>query len=190
MSWRLHDEPAAKPSVIQTGFERGMDVVNGDDGSLDDRLVDDEPLASHERQSLLRQSNADMRILRNGRDGAGSATCARTPDVTEAEEIWGELEDDADAFVQPSALPLTSPVSTFDSGDFDGNGGFRDSASIPRAKRANIRVKRRSLSMLSPRLRGPESSDRSKLKSQRSQDPPVGWWRWRWWRRRSKDEAL
>jgi len=190
LSWRLHDEPAAKPPVVQTGFGCGMDVPNHDDGSLDDRLVDDGPLASHERQSLLRHSNKDMRTLCKGQDGTGSATCARTPDVTETEEIWGELEDDAKAFVPPSALRLASPISTFEGGESDSNGGSRDSAAISRAKRAHIRGKRRRLSMLSPHLTEPQSSGRSKLKSQRSQDPPVRWWRWQWWRRRSKDEAL
>lgn len=189
MSWRLHDEPTAKSPVVQTGFGRGTNVANGDDGSLDDRAVDIGSLASHERQSLLRHSHGDAHTLRKGQNETGSATCIRTPNLTEA-EIWAELEDDPNAFIPPSALQLASPISTFEEGHSGGNGGFRDSEAISRAKRGSIHVKQRMWSMSSPRLTGPESAGRSKLTSQRSQDPPVSWWRWQWWRRRSKDEPV
>lgn len=190
MSWRLHDEPTAQPPVVQTGFGCGRGMANGDDGLLDDHVVDDESLASHERQSLLRHANDDVRNIRKGQDETGSATCKRTPVLTEAEEIWEELEDDANAFVPPSALQHSSPISTFEEGHSGGNSRIRDSAVISRAKRGSINVKQRRWSVQSPRLTGPESASRSKLTSQRSQDPPLVWWRWQWWRRRSKDEPL
>lgn len=184
LSWRLHDESAAKPRVVPTGNECGVDVANSDDGSRDDRIVDDQSLSSHERQSLLPNYNGDIHVSRKGQDQTGSPTCAGISNVTEAEEIWGELEDGASTFVPPSALQLRSPITTIESVHSDGNGGIGNSAASLRAKKGNVRVEQRKLSMPSPHLTGPESSARSKLKDQRSQESPAGWWRWQWWRRR------
>lgn len=190
MSWRLHDESAAKSPVVQRAFGRGMDMANSDDGSLDDRLEDSESVASHERQSLLRHSTGDMRTHCKGQDKNGSMTRARTLNVTEAEEIWGELEDDASVFVPPSAVGHASPVSTLGRVQSDGDAGVRNSTTMPRAESGRIRVQNKRVSMPAPHRTEPESSSRSERRDPRSQEPLMGWWRWQWWRQRPKDDAL
>lgn len=179
-----------KPPVAQTVLGRAMNTAPNDAGSLDEPLVDSESVASHERQSLLRHSTGDSRILSQGQDKTGSTTRAGIRDVTEAEEIWGELEDDAGVFLPPSAVGHASPTKMFGGVYSDGEGGIRDSTALARSKRGRIRAEQRRGSMPAPYRTEPESSSRPKFRDSRSQKPPMNWWRWQWWRRRSEDGTL
>lgn len=167
-----------------------MNMAPNDDGSLDEPLVDSESVASHERQSLLRRSTGESRVHSKGQDKTGSTTRAGILDVTEAEEIWGELQDDASVFLPPSAGGHASPTKTFGRVYSDGEDGTRDSTALARSKRGRIRAEQRRGSMPAPYRTEPESSSRPKLRDPRSQKPLMNWWRWQWWRRRSKDDTL
>ena len=146
-------------------------------------------MASHERQGLLRHSIGDMRT-RKVQGERGSTGRARKLDITEAEEIWGELEDGAGIFVPPSAVGHDSPGGTIEREYSGGNGGLRDSTTMSRVKSEGIRIGERRTSMPRPHRPEPGSSRRSKLPNLRMQKPSIGWWTWQWWRRRPKDGAL
>ena len=164
-----------------------MDVPYSDDDSVDDYLLDNEFVASYERQSLLCHSTGDIRTLCKGQEVTRSTARANTLDLTETEEIWGELEDDASVFVPPSAVKHASPVSTIRRVHSGGDGGFRDRTAMSRGEREEVRVESSRGPMPASQRMEPTSPSRFKFWAQ---EPLVGWWRWQWWRRRPKDDTL
>lgn len=100
LSWRLSDEQT-QPAVAQSALAPGLGLVEDTDNdeSSDSANADEEASIGTEREPLLGQEP--------GTPNTRLATMPKTPSprktlrLTEADEIWGELEDD-DSKATPS----------------------------------------------------------------------------------------
>lgn len=156
-----------------------------DQSSQDSHMVDEESTpVSDEQQSLLHDGNGDVRIDK----GDPHVRRSETQCVAEAEEIWGELEDDAAVFLPPSRhhRAYTTNASGKAYWDEDINGD--ETTALLRAKTGRSHISRRRMSAPIPPLAVPRMPSRSVASASRSQEALMGRWTWHWWRRPPKGE--
>ena len=193
LSWRLHDDPAAIPPVVQTSFGSDDGIVNDYTERNDDnvygsnRLDEESGSACLERQSPLRHSTADVNTLNERQNESCSVTRSGTPVLSEAQEIWGELEDDTTAFVSPSSEWDSNSTTVAIHSEVDG--GVRETMSLLPAKTGRIAQHRRKGFTTLPQSTERSSLNRPKADIARRREPHVGWWKWLWWKRPSKGEG-
>ncbi|KAL9070718.1 MAG: hypothetical protein Q9161_004651 [Pseudevernia consocians] len=125
LSWRLNNDPTTRPSVSQNTLTPGMGFVDDDSdseakGKTLISQADEEanpadgkgsPFRSH-RNSHHICSPDDPRTPTTNNNDLLSITRLRRKGITESEEIWEELEDDALAELSPFSRRKSSARST------------------------------------------------------------------------------
>ncbi|KAI9880760.1 MAG: hypothetical protein M1830_000649 [Pleopsidium flavum] len=195
LSWRLHNDPTTQPPVAQTALGPGMGFVddNNDrihDNAQDGHLVDEESaLANYERLSLLRHSNGDPRIPTKRHSDFLRSIRSTTQGIVEADEIWGELEDDTTVFVRPVSNGASSDTGMLGKVRSSEDDGAHESTALLRAENGRTYRERRRMSAPLPQLAVWRSSRRSNASDSRTHLAPVGWWNWQWWTRPLRNEG-
>ncbi|KAK2626658.1 hypothetical protein QTJ16_003833 [Diplocarpon rosae] len=176
LSWRLSDDQTPS-TVAQSALAPGLGFVEDTDNdeSADSLNVDEEAIIGAEHQALLR--NEPMTPTTQLDPVLGATRHARkTVRVTEADEIWGELEDDRAKSPSPGRPPRTStdrPASAvFTEPD--------ENTSLLRAHTFQRRRRRRSTGFPGFTAR---PSPRGSGRRHKSQDATGGFWKMGWWRR-------
>ncbi|KAI9817462.1 MAG: hypothetical protein M1827_001072 [Pycnora praestabilis] len=190
LSWRLDADPVTQQASAQTGLGPGMgfvdDTSEGEDARIDYITDEEEAIESNaaERQPLLR--NGDPMTPTTKDNNILSATRPRRQGVAEADEIWGELEDDAPKAVPApfvsrrrssilSAPPRSRRRST-------GMAPTESSSLLRSQTMKSYGYRRRS------RQFAAESASRSttslKSRDRKLQGAIGGFWEMRWWKRR------
>lgn len=182
LSWRLSDEQTPS-AVSQSALAPGLGFVEDTDNdeSSDSLLTADEEAAvGAEHQALLRNDpmtpttkiDTILNTTRNVR---------KTVRVTEADEIWGELEDDTANSPSPARPPrrasasLPQPATAADEPD--------ENTSLLRSNTFSRRRRRRSTGFPGFTAR---PSPRGSGKRHRSQDATGGFWKLQsWWKRKT-----
>ncbi|KAH0543181.1 hypothetical protein FGG08_002442 [Glutinoglossum americanum] len=184
LSWRLGGEPTPTP-VAQSALAPGMGFV--DDTSEDDEDGDyksDEEIAiGGERQALLQ---GDTLTPTTKYDKLLSATRLQRRGMTEADEIWGELEDDATRY--PSSLPRRSAsgISTTSRLRRSEGDATHETTSLLRSvtSRSNRSRHKRLGSSHFRRPSREQSPQTGAPKDTKPQSALGGWWRMEWWKGR------
>jgi hypothetical protein len=160
LSWRLHDESDA-PSQAASALTPGigyMDTDSEDSGGpseyYDDLNMPKQPLRGEEE---------DNKLL--------AATVQQRRRLSQAEEIWGELQDD------DTGTPL---ASSFPEDIAEDETEADESTSLLR-KHSNKRRPSKRNSYGFPGASSAASTPRS-LTARRQQGPVGGWWKTKWWR--------
>ncbi len=170
------------------GFVDDTDSEADDDTRSDyttTTLDDEEALQeTPERQPLLASSNGDATsraMTPTTKDNTIlSVTKSRRQGMTEAAEIWGELEDDKPTYKEGSrrASTMSLPSRFSRRGTVGQEDGVNESTSLLRAGTS------RSLGRRAGNRR------RSSMRASRrdsQQDALGGWWKMKWWKRRKGD---
>ena len=114
LSWRLNNDPTTRPSVSQNTLTPGMGFVDDDsdseaEGNTIKSQADEEaglangkgsPFHNHRKDHRVSSPN-DLRTPTTKNNDSLSITRLRRKGITESEEIWEELEDDAIAEMSP-----------------------------------------------------------------------------------------
>lgn len=204
LSWRLNNDPTTRPSVSQNTLTPGMGFVDDDsdseaEGKTLKSQADEEanladgkgsPFRSH-RNSHRICSPDDPRTPTTNNNDLLSITRLRRKGITESEEIWEELEDDALAELSPFSRRKSSARST-SSSKIPSPGNSLDE--IPNESTAllarsgtgrSYRDRRRRRS--TPILDNQERERRRRSAS--SQEALGGWWKMKnWWRGRERKD--
>ncbi|TVY17089.1 putative magnesium transporter NIPA8 [Lachnellula arida] len=169
LSWRLSDEQT-QPTVTQSALAPGLGFVEDTDNdeSSDSIIADEEAAASH--QALL---DGEPMTPTTKLDNVLGATqpVRKNVRLTEADEIWGELQDDDTKATTSS--PHARPPEDEEPDE---------STALLRSNTTNRKRRRRSTGFpgFIPRP-SPRQSRR------RSQSSIGGIWKLRWWKRDKKD---
>jgi hypothetical protein len=111
LSWRLSDEQT-QPAIAQSALAPGLGFVEDTDNEeySDSINADEEALISTSHQALL---NGEPMTPTTKLDTVLGATkhVRKTVRLTEADEIWGELEDDSTKTNSPSRPPRRSSTT-------------------------------------------------------------------------------
>jgi drug/metabolite transporter (DMT)-like permease len=184
LSWRLSDDQT-QPAVAQSALAPGLGFVEDTDNEeySDSFNADEEAAITSENQALLNGEPMTPTTKIDTVLGA-SRPLRKTVRLTEADEIWGELEDSDTKSVTPSPRPLRR-VSTTLPPQAVGDGAEPDeSTSLLRSSTSlslNARRKRRRSTGFPGFI--PRPSPRgSKRRSTQTQDALGGFWKMRWWR--------
>ena len=121
LSWRLNNDPSTRPSVSQNTLTPGIGFVDDDNESAAE--VDTLTTQANEEVNLANGKESpfhnhcvsppcDSRTLTTKHDDRLSITRMRRNGITESEEIWEELEDDALAELSPFSYRRSSVRST------------------------------------------------------------------------------
>jgi magnesium transporter len=184
LSWRLSDEQT-QPAVAQSALAPGLGFVEDTDNEeySDSYNADEEALIGASDQALL---NGEPMTPTTKLDTVLGATqnVRKTVRLTEADEIWGELEDDDTKAHSPSRPPrrvsttLTQP--TIRSGE--GAGEEPDeSTSLLRSSTFSRRRRRRSTGF--PGFTARPSPRGWKRRGTGTQGATGGFWKMRWWKK-------
>ena len=173
LSWRLNDSEATPTPVGQGALAPGL-------GFVDETTEEEEPMSSMTDEETF------------GVEPSGGAsppspilvaTAARRRGMTEAAEIWGELEDagGASRFSSPaqrrrSSLPASSSLH-----GLNGDQPSETTALLRSSTGRSQRDRRRRSGLFARR-----ESGSSRGKGAGSQDTLGGWWPLRWWKRRRR----
>lgn len=181
LSWRLENDTSTRPTLSQPPLTPGM-------GFIDD--TDSEPSTpangSHEEAGLT--------PTRHRRATSLNVNYPRTPTsayktITESDEIWEDLEDDAVSPLQPFHLRRSSARST-PSPNPKQSAPSAGTAASPNESTAllartgtgrSYRDKRRRRSAPGIDLRG-VSNTQGRRKSPAQQEATGGWWKMKWWK--------
>ncbi|KAI9697397.1 MAG: hypothetical protein M1836_004675 [Candelina mexicana] len=199
LSWRLNNDPTTQPGVPSTPLAPGMGFVDDTDSEASDddtqsgytsTTIDDEEALREtpEHQPLLSSTNGDAasRVMTpTTKDNTIlNVTKSRRKGMTEAAEIWGELEDDKPTYKEGGARRSStmSLPSRFRKGSISQEDGPTESTSLLRSGTSRSHGR----SFGSGRRR--RSSARTPRRNTAgSQDALGGWWKMRWWKRRKGD---
>lgn len=198
LSWRLNNDPATRLSVSQNTLTPGMGFVDDDsdseaEGNTPESQMDEEanlangndsPFNNHRNSHRISSSN-DPRTPTMKNNDLLSITRLRRKGMTESEEIWEELEDDALAEVSPFSRLRSSARST-PSSKLPSRGNPMDespdesTALLARSGTGrSYRDRKRRYS--TPILETQERERRRRSAS--SQEALGGWWKLKnWWR--------
>jgi len=184
LSWRLSGEPAPTP-VSQSALVPGMGFVDdANEDSGDDYYGSDEEIGiGGERQPLL-QGDAYSPTAKY--DKLLGATQLQRHRMTEVDEIWGELEDDATRFSASLPRRSISGLSTASRPRRSEDDATRETASLfgSTTARGN-RNRRKRLASLQFRKPSREQSPQVvPPKDTQPQSALGGWWRLEWWKGR------
>ena len=191
LSWRLNNDPATRPSVSQNTLTPGMG------------FVDDDSDSEAEGDILKTQADAEVSSPVNGKEPplhrrrifSPNDPCTpttkskdflsidrlRKKGITESEEIWEELEDDALAELSPfsqrrSSVPFSSPSNIHSGGNALYESTNESTALLARSATGRSYRDRR-------RRRSTPILVESGRKSVSSQETLGGWWKMRkWWK--------
>ncbi|MCJ1484515.1 hypothetical protein MMC06_004686 [Schaereria dolodes] len=199
LSWRLNNDPVTRPAVVQTPLTSGMSSAPEDSDSEAETTFQTTPHGDEESLTL------DHSPLLNGNGkGSGkhrdwhtptpttkdndllSVTRNRRKGMTEADEIWGELEDETPELLSPFSRRRSSARSTpsrlRSSGTLDGVGEPNEGTALL-ARSGTGRSYRdtrwwRSVPEGDPRAwrKGSQAQGQGQ-----TQEALGGWWKMRWW---------
>lgn len=182
LSWRLSDEQTPAP-VAQSALAPGLGFVEDTDNdeSADSLDADEEASIGAEHQALLR--NEPMTPTTKADTVLGATRNVRkTVRLTEADEIWGELEDNSTKGTpspgretrrsSASLSVFAPPIGAADEPD--------ETTSLLRANTSQRRRRRRSTGFPGFTAR---PSPRGSGRRHKSQDATGGFWKLQWWRR-------
>ncbi|KUJ23536.1 uncharacterized protein LY89DRAFT_635850 [Mollisia scopiformis] len=181
LSWRLSDEQT-QPAVAQSALAPGLGLVEDtDNDEYSDSLgADEEAAMGAEHQALL---NGEPMTPKTKMDTVLGATrnVRKSVRLTEADEIWGELEDDDTKSPSPSRPPRSSsnslPAPAIRPGDSEGDIPDETTALL-RRDTLGRRKRRRSTGF-------PGFTARPvRRRTTHSQDATGGFWKMRWWKDR------
>ncbi|KAI9786449.1 MAG: hypothetical protein M1839_006909 [Geoglossum umbratile] len=182
LSWRLSGEPTQTP-VSQSALVPGMGFV--DDTSEDDEdgyyRSDEEIGVSGERQPLLQ---GDALSPTTKHDKLLNATWLQRHGMTEADEIWGELEDDATRYSAPLPRRSTSGLSTTSRLRRSEDDVTHENTSLLRSTHGNRNRRKRLGSSHFRKTSGGQTPQASPSKDVKPQSALGGWWRLEWWKGR------
>ena len=189
LSWRLSDEQT-QPAVAQSALAPGLGLVEDTDNEdySDSLNADEEATIDSSHQALI---NGGPMTPTTKLDNVLGATqkVRKTVRLTEADEIWGELEDD-DAKSLPqhparrSSASLPLPVALQqEQGTEELSLPDETTSLLPRTTTISRRRRRRSTGF--PGFMARPSPRGSKRRSTHSQEATGGFWKMRWWRRES-----
>ena len=171
LSWRLQDENTVQPARTGSALTPGLGFVDTDDeyGSsgpeeefLDDDDDDDD--ATDEYDDGLPPSLPSPPLVRKADGSFLASPGGRRRALSQAEEIWGELQDEDEA-ISPRA------------GRVIGGGAAMD-------ERTSLLLKppgRRKTSYGFPRVGS--SAQARRLRQHAQQAATGGWWKLKWWKR-------
>jgi drug/metabolite transporter (DMT)-like permease len=185
LSWRLSDEQT-QPAVAQSALAPGLGFVEDTDNEeySDSYTADEEAAIIAENQALL---NGEPMTPTTKLDTVLGATrnVRKTVRLTEADEIWGELQDD-DAKTSPNRpLRRASTIAVMGLGQpavSHGEGGEEEpdeNTALLRSTTFSRRRRRRSTGF--PGFIARPSPRSSKRRSISSQGALGGLWKMRWW---------
>jgi drug/metabolite transporter (DMT)-like permease len=181
LSWRLSDEQS-QPAVAQSALTPGLGFVEDTDNEeySDSFNADEEAAITSENQALL---NGEPMTPTTKIDTVLGATrpLRKTVRLTEADEIWGELEDSDTKSVTPSPRPLRR-VSTTLPPPALGDGEPDESTSLLRSSTGLSTRRKRRRSTGFPGFIPRPSPRSSKRRNTQTQDALGGFWKMRWWR--------
>ncbi len=182
LSWRLSDEQSP-PVVTQSALTPGLGFVEDTDNEESiDSFADEESAVGAEHEALLNGEPMTPTTKHNTVLGA-TRNVRKTVRLSEADEIWGELEDDNTKSVSPRLPGLryasTAPVSNGTDNEPNEN------TSLLRSNTMNRRRRRRSTGF--PGFMARPSPRGSKRRSTLSQDALGGFWKMRWWGNKPDD---
>jgi hypothetical protein len=183
LSWRLSDEQT-QPAVAQSALAPGLGLVEDTDNEeySDSYTADEESAIRAEHQALL--SGEPMTPTTKIDTVLGATRRVRKSErFTEADEIWGELQDHDAKVASPSPrssrraslamLPLPAVQ--------DGNEEPDETTALLRSSTFSRRRRRRSTGF--PGFTARPSPRGSKRKSSGSQGALGGFWKMSWWKR-------
>ena len=184
LSWRLSDEQT-QPAVAQSALTPGLGFVEDTDNEefSDSYAADEEAAISAENQALL---NGEPMTPTTKLDTVLGATRAvrKSVRLTEADEIWGELQDD-DAKTSPRPMRRSSTLGAIGLGVpavSESEGGDQqpdENTALLRSSSFQRRRRRRSTGF--PGFTARPSPRSSKRRSTSSQGAIGGLWKMRWW---------
>jgi hypothetical protein len=181
LSWRLSDEQT-QPAVAQSALAPGLGFVEDTDNEeySDSFNADEEAAITSENQALL---NGEPMTPTTKIDTVLGATrpLRKTVRLTEADEIWGELEDSDTKPVTPSPRPLRHASTTLPPPAF-GDGEPNESTSLLRSSTGLSTRRKRRRSTGFPGFIPRPSPRSSKRRNTKTQDALGGFWKMRWWR--------
>jgi len=181
LSWRLSDEQS-QPAVAQSALTPGLGFVEDTDNEeySDSFNADEEAAITSENQALL---NGEPMTPTTKIDTVLGATrpLRKTVRLTEADEIWGELEDSDTKSVTPSPRPLRR-VSTTLPPPALGDGEPDESTSLLRSSTGLSTRRKRRRSTGFPGFIPRPSPRSSKRRNTQTQDALGDFWKMRWWR--------
>jgi len=177
LSWRLSDEQTPS-AVSQSALAPGLGFVEDTDNdeSSDSLNADEEAAIGAEHQALLRNEPMTPTTTLDTVLGA-TRNVRKTVRVTEADEIWGELEDDTAKSPSPSRPPRRASSGLPDSAIRDEPD---ENTSLLRSNTFSRRRRRRSTGFPGFTAR---PSPRGSGKRHKSQDATGGFWKMKWWKR-------
>ncbi|KAH6710839.1 hypothetical protein DL95DRAFT_322827 [Leptodontidium sp. 2 PMI_412] len=177
LSWRLSDEQTPS-AVSQSALAPGLGFVEDTDNdeSSDSLNADEEAAIGAEHQALLRN---DPMTPTTKLDTVLGATkhVRKTVRVTEADEIWGELEDDTAKSPSPSRPPRRASSGLPETAVTDEPD---ENTSLLRSNTFSRRRRRRSTGFPGFTAR---PSPRGSGRRHKSQDATGGFWKMKWWKR-------
>jgi drug/metabolite transporter (DMT)-like permease len=186
LSWRLSDEQT-QPAVAQSALAPGLGFVEDTDNEeySESYTVDEEAAIIAEHQALL---NGEPMTPTTKLDTVLGATrnVRKAVRLTEADEIWGELQDD-DAKTSPRPLRRASTIAVMGLGQpavSEGEAGAEapdENTALLRSNTFQRRRRRRSTGF--PGFTARPSPRGTKRKSTSSQGALGGLWKMRWWNR-------
>ncbi|QSZ34830.1 hypothetical protein DSL72_007689 [Monilinia vaccinii-corymbosi] len=191
LSWRLNEEQT-QPAVAQSALAPGLGLVEDTDDSSESYTADEEAAIGAEHQALL---NGEPMTPTTKLDTIIGATrhVRKAVRISEVDEIWGELDDDANSIhtranrprpPKPNSAPAVSRSSTY----FEEAGSSipdEHTSLLHRQASSSRRRRRRStgfpgfMARPTPRKKRSTRSD--------SQDATGGWWKMKWWKYSDRD---
>jgi drug/metabolite transporter (DMT)-like permease len=189
LSWRLSDEQTQNPAVAQSALAPGLGYVEDteDEDYSDEVNVEEELTIASQHRALL---NGQPMTPTTKLDTVLGATrpLRKTVRLTEADEIWGELQDDDTKSTSPglprrSSTHITLPKSSQPE-DNPNSPEPTESTSLLRNNSLNRRRRRRSTGFPGFRAR-PASRSFNKRRNTQSQPQEAlgGFWKLKWWNR-------
>ena len=194
LSWRLNNDPATRPSVSQNTLTPGMGFVDDDsDPEAEANTLriqaDEEVDLANGRDSSFRNlrilSTSDSRTPTMKNNDLLSITRLRRNGITESEEIWEELEDDALAemlpFLRRRSSAQSNPSLNLHSRESPPNENTNE-PTTPLARSGTGRSYRNRRRRRSTPNMGTQERERSR-RSASSQEITDSWWKFKtWWR--------
>ena len=200
LSWRLNNDPATRPSVSQNTLTPGMGFVDDDsdseaEGNILRTQGDEEVDLANGKGSPFQHhrisSANDPRTPTTRNNDLLSITRLRRKGITESEEIWEELEDEALTELPPFSRRRSSARSNPTSnlhprGDTVDETTNESTALLARSgtgRSYRDRRRRRSMPIFDAQERERERRSAS------SQEVLGSWWKTKgWWRRKERKD--
>jgi drug/metabolite transporter (DMT)-like permease len=188
LSWRLSDEQTQNPAVAQSALAPGLGFVEDteDEDYSDEVAADEESAIVSQHRALL---NGEPMTPTTKLDTVLGATrhVRKTVRLTEADEIWGELQDDDTKTPSPSHPRRSStnlpPPKSPRQGESLGSPEPTENTSLLRNNSFNRRRRRRSAGFPGFHARPASRSIRRRNTQSQPQEATGGFWQMKWWKR-------